>query len=113
MKSKKSKFIFKGKDLGIGKLKILEIARDDIEDYDIEYSIVGNSGSEVERTDWVGEALELISFWKNWTKEECVECDAPWHIKIVKADTFNEITEARFKRLFGDALLLEHRAKQN
>jgi len=109
MKNNKSEFRYRGKSLGIEKLRILEMARDDIEDYDIEYSIIDNSGSEVERTDWIGDALELISFEKNLSKKECIECNAPWHIKIVKADTFNEITEARFKRLFGDALLLEDR----
>ena len=113
MKSKKSKFIFKGKDLGIEKLKILELARGNIEDYDVEYSIINNSGFEEERTDWVGEALEFISFEKEWSKEDRALNNTPWHIKIVKVDSSKEITEARFKRLFGDALLLEHRVKQD
>lgn len=58
---KKSEFIYKGKNLGLEKLKILELAYDDIKDHDIEYAIIDNEGGIVDTTDCIGEALEIVS----------------------------------------------------
>lgn len=107
----KSEFRFKGKDLGIDKLKILELAYDDIEDYDIEYLIVDNSGHHVDTTDWVGDALEIVST-EHEDKKIMAEINKPWHIQIIDTSTMKEISKQRFRKLFGDALLLEHRGKR-
>lgn len=105
---KQSEFRYKGKNLGLEKLKILEKARDNIEDYDIEYMIVDDDGGIVDTTDWVGNALEVVAV--EYADEKLIkELTLPWHIHIVNADTLKEISKSRFKKLFGDALLLEHR----
>ena len=108
---KKSEFIYRGKNLGLEKLKILELAYDDIEDHDILYAIIDNKGELIDATDWIGEALEIIAF-KDSSEELKKELLAPWHIKIVWANTYKDISKSRFRKLFGDALLLEHREKR-
>jgi len=107
MKNNKSEFRYRGKDLGIEKLRILEMARDDIEDYDIEYMIIDNSGGLVDTTDCVGSALEIV--FEETDEKLSDESKKPWHIHIVNPSTLKDIPKSRFRKLFGDALLLEDR----
>jgi len=109
-KIKKSEFRFRGKDLGIEKLKLLELAYDDIEDYDIEYLIIDDSGEILDSTDWVGEALNVVL--DEIDEKLMTEIKKPWHIQIVNVGTHKDITKSRFRKLFGDALLLEYREKR-
>ena len=108
---KKSEFRFKGKNLGLKKLKILELAYGDIKDHDIEYAIIDNNGELVDTTDWVGFALEVVSA-KYEDKKLRKEVNAPWHIEIINPYTNKEISKKRFRELFSDALLLGHRKKR-
>ena len=107
MKNNKSEFRYRGKDLGIEKLRILEMARDDIEDYDIEYMIVDNSDDLIDTTDCAGCALEII--FEEVDEKLSAEIKKPWHIHIINPYTLKDIPKSRFRKLFGDALLLEDR----
>ena len=106
----KSEFRFKGTDLGIEKLKILEMAYDDIEDHDIEYMIVDDSDELVDTTDCAKCALDIVLEEADVTLS--AESKKPWHIQLVWVDTYKDISKSRFRKLFGDALLLEHRERK-
>ena len=103
----KSEFRFKGKDLGIEKLYILALAYDDIEDDDIEYMIIDNSENEVDTTDCAICALNIVL--EEADEALRAEIKKPWHIQIVWINTYKEISKSRFRKLFGDALLLEYK----
>jgi hypothetical protein len=107
MKTEKSEFRFRGKNLGIEKLKILVLAYDDIEDDDIEYMIVDSSGGLVDTTNCVREALNIVLEKENVALS--TEIKTPWHIQIVNPSTLKDISKSRFIKLFGDALLLEYK----
>ena len=107
---KQSEFRYKGKNLGLEKLKILVNAYDEIEDDDIGFLIIDNSGEMVDLTDCAMEALSFVL-------EECesealyAEIKMPWHIEIVNIHTKKQIPKSRFIKLFGEALLLEQMEK--
>ena len=108
---KQNEFRYKGKNLGLEKLNILKMAYDNIKDYDIEYMIIDNDDGIIDTTDWVGEALEIVSV-KYEDKKLIKELTLPWHIQIINTDTLKEISKSRFRKLFGDALMLEHREEE-
>jgi hypothetical protein len=107
MKTEKSEFRFRGKNLGIEKLKILVLAYDDIEDYDIVYMIVDSSGGLVDTTDCAKCALDIVL--EGADEALSAEIKKPWHIQIVWSNTYKDISKSRFRKLFGDALLLEYK----